>query len=128
MVVNCTAQCIIVQCIPAPYCLQVFEQEAVPTLPLVVERIYDMVEDLKAYCEEDSTGDMAREFGEELVKQLEERFPEYGTNREESCEGNYLNPHLKGIHLKNLNKFEETKNAMEEKLKEWKKEETEDEG
>ena len=41
--------------------------------------------------------------------------------------GNYLNPSLKGVHLKLFDKFQDTKNDMEEKSNEWEKEESENE-
>ena len=41
--------------------------------------------------------------------------------------GNYLNPSLKEVHLKLVDQFLDTKNDMEKKLNEWKKEETENE-
>ena len=41
--------------------------------------------------------------------------------------GNYLNPSLKGVHLELVDKFQDTKNDMEEKLNEWEKEESENE-
>ena len=51
------------------------------------------------------------------------RDPEYGTTNLVNAMGDYLNPNLKGIHLKDLGKLEEVKDGMEEKLGEWKKEE-----
>ena len=47
---------------------------------------------------------------------LSDRFPEFGTDRPLNCMGNLLNPSLKGVHLKLVDKFEETKRQMEEML------------
>ena len=41
--------------------------------------------------------------------------------------GNYLNPSLKGVHLKLIDQFQDTKNDMEEKMNEWKTEQSENE-
>ena len=68
----------------------------------------------------------AVEFAEVLREELEKRFPEYGTNNLLNAIGNYLNPSLKGIHLKLLKKMDKTKDEMEEKLSEWKSDTVED--
>ena len=44
----------------------------------------------------------------QLKSQIEFRFPDYGTDRDDNCFANYLDPVLKGLHLKAVNKFEET--------------------
>ena len=52
---------------------------------------------------------------------MQERFPEFGTDREINCIANYLNPSIKGIHLRLTKKLKDTKATMEEKLQSWKK-------
>ena len=57
---------------------------------------------------------------DEVARDLfSERFPKYGT-------GNYLNPCCQGIHLKLVNKFDQTKVKLEERLNEWNKRDLED--
>ena len=59
----------------------------------------------------------------------ENRFPEFGTRNDLNCMANYLNPTLKGCHLKmkSIKKIDATKVMLEENLKQWKKEEAVDE-
>ena len=78
------------------------EQGKVPTLPLVTQRLYDM--DKFEFCEV-------------LQENIRKRFPQYGTDRDLNAFGNYLNPSCKGVHLKLVHKFEQTKALLEEKLK-----------
>ena len=61
-----------------------------------------------------------------MQEKLKKRFPQYGTTNELNSFGNYLNPCCKGVHLKLVEKFEETKDSLELRLKEWKKDEAED--
>ena len=64
---------------------------------------------------------MARDFATELQSQLQRIFPDYGTVREMSCFGYYLNPSVKGVHSKICDKFESTKVKREEKMEIWKR-------
>jgi hypothetical protein len=106
---------------------KVMEQEKVPTMPLVTKRLYDMHAEMDSLINDDDCEEISKEFCEVLKQKFEERFPEYGTEIWLNSFGNYLNPSCKGIHLKLVNKFEITKENMENKLKAWKKEpETED--
>jgi hypothetical protein len=107
---------------------KIFEQEKVPTMPHVVERMYTVDKELEAFCEEEEEGmeetdDMARQFAISLREKLSEerRFPEFGMNREMSRFGNFLNPALQGLHLRFYNKLESTKIELEAKLKIWNK-------
>ena len=47
---------------------------------------------------------------------IEERLPECGTTEFENCAGNLLDPRLKGLHLLQYDKLEETKESLEENL------------
>ena len=58
-------------------------------------------------------------FATVLRDNLAARFSEFGTNRLLNCVGNYLNPSLKGCHLKVVNKLDKTRAVLEEKLVEW---------
>jgi hypothetical protein len=99
-----------------------FEQEKVPTLPIVVERFYNMDKEMEQFIDdlEHTEEEMAIDFATVLREKLQRRFPEFGTDRVLNCMANYLNPALKGIHLKLTKKFEATKEEMEDKLKSWK--------
>ena len=99
---------------------KIFEQEKVPTMPHLLERMYNVDQELEEIIKDDNKSDIAKDFASELRTQLQERFPEFGADRELSCFGNYLNPSIKGIHLKLVDKFESTKVDLENKLVTWK--------
>ena len=106
---------------------KIMEQEKVPTIPLVTQTLYDMEQDMKALVEYDDTDEVARDFCSLLMAKLfSERFPKYGTGNELNAFGNYLNPCCQGIHLKLVNKFDETKVKMEKRLDDWNKTNLED--
>ena len=104
---------------------KVFEQEKVPTLPLVVERLYNMDCLLKELQENE--GPQIRDFCEALRENLssEDRFPNFGMENTLNCMANYLNPTLRGCHLKldggeRLDgKFETTKRQLEVSFEKW---------
>ena len=108
---------------------KIFEQEKVPTVPLVTDRLFTMDKELEDFIQDKTnhnTDIKAVEFAEVLREELEKRFPEYGTNNLLNAIRNYLNPSLKGIQLKLLKKMDKTKDEMEEKLSEWKSDTVED--
>ena len=101
---------------------KLFEQEKVPTVNIVMDRLYTVDSELDEFINDAENDRMSVNFAVCLRDQLNERFPKFGGNKELNCMGNYLNPTLKGIHLKETKLFEETKDLMEEKLGDWKKE------
>ena len=104
---------------------KIFEMEKVPTMPLVVERLYTMDHELDEFVSKASNKrdkKKAVAFGKVLREKLNTRFPEFGTDRPINCFGNMLNPSTKGVHLKLVGKFDSTKDDLEEKLGEWKAE------
>ena len=103
---------------------KVMEQEKVPTVPLVIQRLYDMDQEIGALIVEDED-EVVTEFSKVLRQNIKNRFPMYGTNNELNSFGNYLNPCCKGVHLKLVSKFGATKDLLEHRLKEWKKDEDE---
>ena len=102
---------------------KVMEQEVVPTLPLVVERLYNMDKELEE-LEEEGQEEVVIDFCTKIRMNLQadNRFPNFGMENPLNCMANYLNPYLQGCHLRlqGRRKFDETKEMMEEKLKEWK--------
>ena len=102
---------------------KLFEMEKIPTMPLVVERLYAMDQELEEFMVNPSNKrdkKKAVAFGKVLREKLRFRFPEFGTDRLVNCFGNFLNPSIKGVHLKLVGKFDSTKDELEEKLEEWK--------
>ena len=104
---------------------KIFEQEKVPTLPLVIDRLFTMDKELEEIIEDPENQDeMVVNFAIAVREQLKKdnSFPDYGTKNELTCMANYLNPTLKGCHLKmkNINKFEGTKTKIEQQQNHWK--------
>ena len=101
---------------------KIFEQEKIPTVPLVVERLYTVDQELDEFINDDvnkRTKKKAVKFASVLKETLSVRFPDYGTDRMINCIANFLNPALKGCHLKVVNKLDQTLTEMEEHLIEW---------
>ena len=88
---------------------KLWEGEKAPTINLVIDRLYNMMEKLREFVSTPSNSGSGIMFAKELIKQLEIRFPEYGSRVELNCHANYLDPSLKGLHLKLLKKLELTK-------------------
>ena len=101
---------------------KIFEQEKIPTIPLVTERLYTVDQELKEFMQNDNNKRNKRKavvFARILREKLNSRFPKFGTDRSLNYMGNLINPSLKGVHLKLVDKFEQTKKLMVEKLEEW---------
>ena len=98
-----------------------FEQEAVLTLPLVVERLYTMDSMLKELQENEKQ--QVSSFCEALRENLsaENSFLNFGMDNNLNCMANYLNPTLRGCHLKmdSGRKFEDTKLELEMNFDKW---------
>ena len=92
---------------------KIFEQEKVPTINLVVDRIFTMVEELDTFIKDKNNRGSGVMFARHLKTQLEKRFPGYATDRDLNCFANYLDPVIKGLHLKAVNKFDITINKLE---------------
>ena len=79
----------------------------------VVERIYSMHCIIDEFLGNPTNSRHGVGFGRELKKQIEQRFPQKGTNNKWRRIGNYLAPQFKGIHLEEENKFLSTKDEIE---------------
>ena len=100
---------------------KLFEQEKIPTIPLLVERLFTVDKELEEIIETDDEESVG-EFAAALKAELGKRFPNYGADNILNAMANYLNPSLKGCHLDYLNKLDSVKEKMQEKLCEWKEE------
>ena len=91
---------------------KLWEVEKAPTINLVIDRLYTMMENLRKFASTPSNSGSGIMFAKELIKQLEMRFPEYGSRVELNCHANYLDPSLKGLHLKLLHKLDDIKDKL----------------
>jgi hypothetical protein len=115
------------------YTTKMWEAEKTPTMNLVVSELYSMKERLRTLGK--SSCRFKAEFARSLEESIEKRFPECGTNNKlrygmevlseilnnlffYSAICNYLDPSVKGIHLEELGKFDETKSLIVEEIKE----------
>ena len=107
---------------------KIWEAGKTPTINLVIDRVYTMIENLEKFASTASNSGSGIMFARELIKQLETRFPAYSSRVDLNCYGNYLDPSLKGLHLKLLENFDETKDKLGNILQEFISEETEELG
>ena len=92
---------------------KIFEQEKVPTINLICDRIFTVMEELEAFIRDRNNRGSGVMFARQLKTEIGHRFPQYGTHRMENCFANYLDPVLKGLHLKAVHKFEQTVDNLE---------------
>ena len=72
-----------------------------------------MEEFLAAFIANKNNDKFGITFAKELKRNLEKRFPNHGLNVFERRAANYLDPHLKGIHLRKFKQFDSTKDRIE---------------
>ena len=84
---------------PVKISTKILETESEPSINRVAECLYDLDEGLKAKIENTETPSWARALAKNLKKSLVKRFPSYGLTERLFGYGNFLDPHLKGIHL-----------------------------
>ena len=71
----------------------IWEAEKTPTINLVINRVYTMIENLKKFASTASNSGSGIMFARELIKQLETRFPAYGSRVHEYFpKGAYILP------------------------------------
>ena len=87
--------------------------ESIPTLNLVIDRIFCMEEELKSFILDGRNDKYGIGFARELLKNLDKRFPNHGLEVFERRAANYLDPHFKGIHLKKFKYLDVTKDEIE---------------
>ena len=91
---------------------KIWEQEKIPTINLVTDRLYNMLENIAKFVKIPGNSGSGIMFATELLKQLNIRFPKYGTQVGLNCFGNYLDPSLKGVHLQLLQTKNDTKELL----------------
>ena len=92
---------------------KIWQFESIPTVNLVVDRVFCMEEELKDFISDGRNDKFGITFAKELKKNLEKRFPNHGLQVFERRAANYLDPHFKGIHLKKFKYLDATKDEIE---------------
>ena len=77
-----------------------------------------MSSNLKDFINNQSNSITGKKFAKELIKNLDIRFKDCGTNIDENSFANYLDPRPKGVHLKQFSKFEFYKNKLQNQIDE----------
>ena len=67
---------------------------------------------LKDFDSDEIVPSKAKHFAKNLRKSLQRRFPNFGLDEKVVGFGNFLDPHLKGIHLDQIGRLEEYVNAV----------------
>ena len=91
------------------------EAEKTPTINLVVERIFTLKSHLNKFIGDRENCRYGVGFARELLKRLNERFPNCGMDVFERRAANYLDPRYKGLHLHSAGLLAATKKSIEEK-------------
>ena len=97
---------------PVKIATKVLESETEPTINRVAETIFDAEEHLKDVDSDESAPDKAKHFAKNLRKSLQRRFPNFGLDEKVVGFGNFLDPHLKGVHLDQIGRLEQYVNAV----------------
>ena len=92
---------------------KIWEQEMVTTLNTVGRCLYEHIHNLNDYTTDAGNKGFGVTFAKELMKRLKVRFPSYGFTIPENCFANFLDPTLKGIHLKEESLYENTIDNLE---------------
>ena len=79
--------------------IKVWETETEPTMQTVIEQIYSLHEHIETFIKDKENSRYGIGFARELKTQVEKRFPNKGGDDNINRMANFLNPHLKGLHM-----------------------------
>ena len=100
-------------CLPllAPFAKasSVLSSDSVPT----VHEVLLSIGNIRYLLKQPQTDDVARELAGKLLEQLDRRFPEQAGSVIENAIANLLDPRYKGVQLRELERFDEAKAALE---------------
>ena len=91
---------------------KLWESETKPTLHLVVKELYNMVSELENFTTEGNEY-FIQEFALELIQNVNQRFPNFGTNHMIANIAHYLDPLCRGVVLMEFpDMYEKTKDEI----------------
>ena len=111
---------------PVKTATKVLESEKEPTLNRLAESLYDIKEGLKAKSEDVDTPRYAKAYAKNLRKNIETRFPHNGLEESVVSYANFLDPHLKGIHVELEKWMDQTKVKVKNSISDYSVEEEEE--
>ena len=84
---------------PVKVLTKILETQADPSINRLSEGLYNLDEGLKEESENVMKPPATRAYAKNLRRHLQQRFPSYGLIHKVALLGNFLDPHLKGIHI-----------------------------
>ena len=102
---------------PVKDTIKVWETETEPTMQAVIEQLYILHDSIDTFIRDKENTKYGIGFAKELKSQVEKRFPNKGGDDKIRRMANLLNPHLKGLHLEDMELVEETKKDIEMEVK-----------
>ena len=87
---------------PVKITTKILESEMEPTMNRLAECLFEMDEMLKEKIKDVGTPKKSKDFAKNLQKNLKARFPNYGLCDSVVAYANFLDPHLKGIHVEQV--------------------------
>ena len=91
-----------------------WESDKEPTMNRVVEKLWEVNESLIDLSTDEESSEVVKDFARLLREKIMGRFPKCGAEELIAAVANYVDPYLKGFHLKELGLFEDTKQKMAE--------------
>ena len=76
-------------------------------------KIHSLTVNLQQFIDKPSNKGHGIVFARALVKALKVRFPQYGLSKDVNAFANFLDPTIKGLHLKEVNMFNDTVEKLE---------------
>ena len=93
------------------------EAEKEPTINKVIAEVFNVQTFLRNFITTPGNCGYGIMFARELKEQIENRFPDKGTDRVQRRMANYLDPKLRGAHFDQYDKLESSKQEIEDKIK-----------
>ncbi|XP_065666451.1 uncharacterized protein LOC136087493 [Hydra vulgaris] len=103
---------------PLKEATETWSAESIPTINTVADSLYLIHDKIDQFIETDGKNGYGVLYAKSLKSCIEKRFPLCHTGNLLSAAANYLNPALKGHHLKLFKKFQTTKEWLASQVKE----------
>ena len=102
---------------PVKVVTKILESQSEPTINRVVECLFDIDEGLKEKIDDPENPAVTKAYAKNLQKHLRARFPNFGLDMKIVLLANFLDPHLRGIHIEQKGLMGEAKAAVKTLIK-----------